>query len=64
MYILTCCNSGTFVLKDGSPTFTPESSATKTAVDLVDETSNPAKGACKVLVIKLEIFNGQIKNYA
>ena len=52
------------MLQDGSPTLTPESSVTKTEVDLVDETSSSAKDACKVLVIKLEIFNGQIKNYA
>ena len=64
MFFLNCWNSGTFVLQDGSPTLPPESSVTKTEVDLVDETSSSAKGACKVLVIKLEIFSGQIKNYA
>ena len=42
------------MLQDGSPTLTPESSATKTAVDLVDEISSPAKGKWKVLVIKLK----------
>nr|XP_022294287.1 cell death abnormality protein 1-like [Crassostrea virginica]XP_022294288.1 cell death abnormality protein 1-like [Crassostrea virginica] len=30
--------------KDGSPTLKPESSTTKTEVDLVDQTSYPAKG--------------------
>ena len=52
------------MLQDGSPTLTPKSFATKTEVDLVDETSNSAKGACKILVITLEIFSGQIKDYA
>ena len=61
MYFFNCCN---FVLQNGCPTLWPKSSANKTEVDLVDETSSSAKHACKDLVIKLEIFNGQIKNYA
>ena len=42
------------MLQDGSPTLKPESSTTKTEVDLVDQTSNQANGECKVLVIMLE----------